>query len=409
MAFSALAPLLFASESRADDFVFGGGLFVSFAFGQHLGVGWGGEVFSNTVVVGSADSCSSDTRAGLGPTLQLSTVGLEAPRLMVGVQGGGEIDDARVFALSGELGGIYRFGERSGLGLQLGLVGSAPLSNLFFRGAFGLDEYTLGGGVRVTNELGYFGSPGVCVEGRPLRGADGGCHVPQAPERVLDRERSPGRPDEHDLYSELWGADAAHEQASVPAFLQLASELLALAAPEPLVARALAAASDEVRHAFLCARLASAYAAQEVRPNYPLAARRPTLAGEAGALRLAFESWVDGCLGEGAAAARAARAASRATVPEVRSAQRRIASDERAHAELAFSVVSWLGFHPVYGKNVRALLGSLRHEVPFSPAPRRALPRDASSHGRLSSNEIDDLTCQTHARAIARLETSWAC
>lgn len=405
MAFSALAPLLFAAESRADDFVFGGGLFVSFAFGQHLGVGWGGEVFSNTVLVGSADSCSSDTRAGLGPTVQLSTVGLEAPRLMVGVQGGGEIDDARVFALSGELGGIYRFGERSGLGVQLGLVGSAPLSNIFFRGAFGLDEYTLGGGLRVTNELGYFGSPGVCVEGRPLRGADGRCHVPQAPERGMDR--APGRPDEHELYGELWGADAAHEQASVPAFLQLASELLALDAPEPLVARALTAAEDEVRHALLCARVASRYAGQKVRPNYPLAAPRPALAGEAGALRLALESWVDGCLGEGAAAERAARAAARATVPEVRSAQRRIATDERAHAELGFSVVSWLGSHPEYGKDVRELLGALRREIPFSPAPRRDLPRDAGSHGRLSSSEMDDLTCQTHARALARLETSW--
>ena len=60
-----------------------------------------------------------------------------------------------------------------------------------------------------------------------------------------------------------WLATAADlEAASVPAFVQLARELIAHDAPAALVHAALAAADDEVRHAAAMTALARAHGAE---------------------------------------------------------------------------------------------------------------------------------------------------
>jgi hypothetical protein len=53
------------------------------------------------------------------------------------------------------------------------------------------------------------------------------------------------------------------------------------------------------------------------------------------------ESWIDGCLGEGAAAERAVREARRARDARTRGIHTRIATDESRHAELAWDILRW--------------------------------------------------------------------
>jgi hypothetical protein len=123
----------------------------------------------------------------------------------------------------------------------------------------------------------------------------------------------------------------------VPAFLQLAAELLAHDAPLSLVERALDAACDEVRHASACAAMASRLLGYHVWPTLPELRSRPTPS----LVRLAVESWLDGCLGEGAAAKRAARDALAAGEGRTRGVWARIAEDESRHAELGWDILGW--------------------------------------------------------------------
>lgn len=130
------------------------------------------------------------------------------------------------------------------------------------------------------------------------------------------------------------------EYASIWAFHRLAAELAIVGAPAALVEAAIAAADDEHRHALLCLqRAALPFALQPLSER----ARAPRFgAATAEALEtLAREAWVDGCLGEGVAAAQAGAAA-----PEARGAaaeaQTIIAGDERRHAELSWQVLGWL-------------------------------------------------------------------
>jgi hypothetical protein len=123
----------------------------------------------------------------------------------------------------------------------------------------------------------------------------------------------------------------------VPAFLQLAAELLAHGAPLSLVERALDAACDEVLHASACAEMASRLLGYQVWPTLPELRPRPTPS----LVRLAVESWLDGCLGEGAAAKRAAREVLVARDARTRAVWARIAEDESHHAELAWDILGW--------------------------------------------------------------------
>lgn len=131
-----------------------------------------------------------------------------------------------------------------------------------------------------------------------------------------------------------WLARAAYlEAASVAAFVQLAADLVHHRAPRTLVAAAIAAARDEVRHAAVMRGLVRG----RVEVPIPRVARyRPSSLRE-----LAILNASEGCARETLGAAINVWQARRARDPEIRAAFARIAGDEIAHAELAWSVHAW--------------------------------------------------------------------
>ncbi|MDX2088033.1 MAG: hypothetical protein SFX73_09290 [Kofleriaceae bacterium] len=129
------------------------------------------------------------------------------------------------------------------------------------------------------------------------------------------------------------------EYSSVWTFLRLAAELAAVGAPARLVAAALDAADDEVRHAELCAAVAGV-----TLSPLALAAAQPrfTQRTPAALAQLAEEAWLEGCLNEGAAAEEARAAASETTDAARAAMLATIARDEQGHAELSWQVLAWL-------------------------------------------------------------------
>lgn len=167
---------------------------------------------------------------------------------------------------------------------------------------------------------------GMVVEGRPLR-------------RRGRRRRELLLPMDdgcHDL-------TARAEYASVASFAELALQLMAFGAPATLVARCHRAALDEIGHA----ATADALGGRAVAPFAPV----PHLLGRrigqrcrtrrAQVVRLALDSYRDGWLNEGLAAARLEVRAATATDPDERAALERVAADERGHADLARDIVLW--------------------------------------------------------------------
>jgi hypothetical protein len=132
---------------------------------------------------------------------------------------------------------------------------------------------------------------------------------------------------------------ARFEYSSVWTFLRLAAELEAAGAPAHLIAAALDAADDEVRHAEMCAREAGGLS---LAPLSMLAAQpRFTQRTPHALAMLAREAWLEGCLNEGAAAEEA-RIASREAQGSVREMLATIARDEATHAQLAWAVLEWV-------------------------------------------------------------------
>ncbi len=144
-----------------------------------------------------------------------------------------------------------------------------------------------------------------------------------------------------------WLEDARMEHASIAAFSRLSLELMALGAPPELIESAHRAALDEVRHARLCFALASAYAGVTLSAGeLPVSSPRSI-----DLARMAQESFLDGCLGEGRAAAVAREEASRCDDPAVRAVLTVIAREEQRHARLGWEIVEFClerGGEPVF-------------------------------------------------------------
>lgn len=133
------------------------------------------------------------------------------------------------------------------------------------------------------------------------------------------------------------------EYASVASFGELALRLLAVGAPAELVAACHRAALDEIRHADTCVAL-SGGPATAFGPIPGLLGRR--LGGWRRSRRaqlqgLATESFLDGWVNEGAAAALLRSRAQRAASPREAEALGAMAEDEQRHAELARAIVTW--------------------------------------------------------------------
>jgi hypothetical protein len=134
---------------------------------------------------------------------------------------------------------------------------------------------------------------------------------------------------------------ACEEYESVPAFVRLANELRQLGAPQRLQRRARRAVADELKHTTICTALARGAGLSDFCPSVPVVAARQALLGRDGIERLALESWLDGCLGEGLAAVLEADEVGSAINPVVAQARAVIARDERQHAELAWGTLVW--------------------------------------------------------------------
>jgi hypothetical protein len=161
-------------------------------------------------------------------------------------------------------------------------------------------------------------APSTCVAGRRPEGL--------RPSAAVQRRRAIG----------AYFAEAARmEAASVHAFERLARELDALGAPRALIARALQAALDEIRHARVTGSLARRFGSEPLQALIePMRARS--------ALEIALENAVEGCVRETYGALLAHHQAQAARDPHVREAMQRIAEDETRHAELSWHVARWL-------------------------------------------------------------------
>src|SRR5262245_61741100 len=145
-------------------------------------------------------------------------------------------------------------------------------------------------------------------------------------------------------------------------------------------------------------------AARRTRVAGPAAAggtrwRRPSTAA---LVCLAQEAWIDGCLGEGAAAGAAAAAVAEAHAPEARATQEIIARDEGRHAELAWDVLAWC-WQP-RTPEVRDALGAAADEPPAAAARQSETDDDlCARHGRLTDRRRAQVTDDERSRARDRL------
>lgn len=382
--------LLFPSPALADPVpVFGGGLYLSFSFGEKVGIGYGIEGYGTLLLAGT-ESCGTPARAAVGPLLRLGTVNLELPRLSLSVAGGAELDDDARVALVGEGGVIYRFGSRSRLGFHVGVGPQMAFFHPFIHADVGLDEYAAGLAVRSST---LFGEPrsGRCVAGRVLRDARGA---------IVHAARLVSA----DPAVRAWADDAEEECTSILAFAELAEQLALADAPPSLIARAIAAGEEEIGHARGCAAMVERLTGQPFAPRAPHHARRTPIAGHGALARLAVESWTDGCLGEGAAAGWATAAAARAArtgTPGAR-LQHTIAEEESSHAALAWDVLAWAA--QAGGDDVRHALWEARDTAPqLRDDEDDADARTARLDARARASILDAHVSASRARLAAVL------
>jgi hypothetical protein len=397
---------------------------LSVSLGQKVAFGLGVDLRVTGIV--DLQSCSDSDRHGFGGFVQATWLNFSAWRFAGGMHGGGEVHDQRI-AVAGEFGYTFRtkFDEEFPAyhGLHVGALGTfaftdsfAPTMEMPVRVAVPLSgpvrtpEVIPGLGVRFPS---MFGAPNRCIVGRPLRGGDA-LLLPDVVARGERRVRDARLDrDTRGAIADAWLDDARAECASITAFLALARDLAAAGAPPALVAAALRAAEDEARHTRICAQIAADHAGLALDPvllDPPAATdadRRDAL------LRLALEAWLDGCLGEGAAAERAARASVSATDDAARLAQAAIAADERRHAELGWSVLAHC--LAAGGSEVRDAIAEAAR-APLADPPRSDAERDADpaalrAHGRLAQRDADaawrDTVTASRRRASALLAPSF--
>lgn len=329
---ASLLPLLHTGAAQAEPLdVRSFGVFMGYSWGGEQGFEWGFESVATHHFKEVGKCNGSEPRAGFGPVLRIAMVGASRLALTAAMHGGGE-STRSVLAFDGELGGTLAFGKK-GLqgGVHTGLSFETMVFNAYARQAWLMSSYSMGGGIRYAPT---FGELGYCADGRPFRDARGRAKRAAI---WLDRSETEGCPE-----ARHWAKRAADEHASVPAFLQLAHELLLLNAPCELVERALDAAEEELGHAAAAARLAGRFAGRPVFTTAPTFSLRTPLDRSRALTRLARESWLDGCINEGLAAqiaraeAEQSRDAEEAAVCDV------IAREEAGHAALAFDVLLWL-------------------------------------------------------------------
>lgn len=179
------------------------------------------------------------------------------------------------------------------------------------------------------------------------------------------------------------------EHAAVAAFARLLLELIGHGAPADLIERVIAAQHDEMRHAKLAFGLASELLERDVGPDrLDLSDTRLGASLE----ELAYNTVIEGCVGETIAALEAAEAEARALHPTIRDRFAEIAEDESRHAQLSWRVVAWLIGRG--GSGVRAAVAQAFDDAASQPEPvRRTLPQD-EAYGALCHTTAAELRWQ---------------
>jgi hypothetical protein len=333
--------MLCASAAGAEPFqTAGGGVFLGYAFGERGGFEWGIEGFA-TRYFGEHDECESSAieRRGFGPVLRLRAVKVSQLELTLAGHIGTDLPNLRTFAtVDGELGAsvLFEAGRDIRVGPRYGALLESIIFNVYLRQAWLFEHeeaeptVSFGGGARF---LPTMGSPGLCAEGRPYRDGRGLARLARVTESTGFDTRDPR--------AARWLRRASEECASVPAFLQLAQELLELDAPIAFVARAVQAADEELGHTRAAIQLSEYFGGSRVQLSPAAFRKRPSLPRARALRRLAAESWYDGCLNEGRAARALALEAQRSDDPHEARVLRRVAHEETTHAALALDVLRW--------------------------------------------------------------------
>ena len=293
----------------------------AFGLGWYVGPGIQVHFMKDAVITGPA---GEPIKESVGPAIVVAGhAGVGFARSLVGLQ-----LEAGLSFQSG-----VKHGTADHLGISAGFVGLTTSC----RGSATRGEaaFNLGVSIDHPNILTMISG----AHGRPLRGKDGLAALPVLNIQDLDLDEAPK--DTRNRLATVWSKRAQQEWASVPAFQQLMEQLRANDAPESFVRRAETAGEDEVRHAVLAAGMVSKFTERTVALDSAETETREPVMGREGLKRLAVESWLDGCLGEGLAAVSVAEEAEVTTMPDVRAALQQIARDEYKHAELGWDILAW--------------------------------------------------------------------
>ncbi|MBA3458224.1 MAG: ferritin-like domain-containing protein [Deltaproteobacteria bacterium] len=203
----------------------------------------------------------------------------------------------------------------------------------------------------------------------------------RAPERLVACEWSAGGDP-----VDGWLARAAYlEAASVIAFVHLTADLSRHRAPRPLIAAAIVAAHDEIRHA---ATMRALIRGRISVPVPRVAAYRPASLRD-----LALLNAIEGCARETIGAAVNLWQARTANDPELRAAFADIARDEIAHAELSWAIHAW-ALTQLDSRDATAIVDAHRTareqivdtlEVDPATRARLGLPSDAEMRALLAA------------------------
>lgn len=409
---AAAAAMVMTPSANAEDFAISPGLFVQLSFGADWNLGIGFDL--RGAWLAESASCFEDTRqSGVGLYAQ-SVFFFRDGGLLLGAGLHGGVQPRRSGpAWDAELGWMWRTATAltaGGHGLQLGLTASqvpfdgALRFSLYHDDEGWVPEGHLAGGGRIPGVFGADGS--FCVEGRPQRASEAPGLV-AAGEAIMGRvfvrptaRRRPrrfARTATRRALGIAWAEAARAEAASVPAFLGLARDLQSVGAPRRMVEQALEAAADEVRHARDCSAVAGRFLGAEVAVEVPAVA--PTAGENRVALlrRLAAEALRDGCIGEGAAAARARLGARRAGTTRLRRVLGAIAVEESRHAALAADVVGFC--RAVGGEAVEEALMAVAKALFDAPPNEVPVPAGISARawqrgGRVTAEEARRLEAE---------------
>jgi hypothetical protein len=372
-----------------------GMLYVTYAFGAAQGFGIGVEARTG-VLEKPVLNCENDEDVGNHPfgggALRFEWYPSSHSRLLIVAQGGYYFGTTT--STHGELGAGYRWGEDGGFDTVLGAELDISLAALALHFDPTRLELAPAAGL-VIPPVGVFSTGSCWIAGRPRRDSDGIAPLPKLALNARSRSEAPPQA------VHVWSTRARTEWASVPAFRELADQLRAVNAPASLVTRCYGAYADEVRHAMLsgghCAELGEG---RVVLDRNAVSTRAP-LTGRAGLTRLAVESWVDGCLGEGTAAACAEREAELAQHGGIRATQRTIARDEGQHAELGWDVLQWALEEG--GDDVRSALHAAALARTAEPAAQ-ASDAALDAYGIVSHEEHEAIAAQHRQRCLTRLD-----